>query len=158
MAVKNEFQVYDTRFDDLDSVNLKELTNSVLFFASGDFTKEVQSFELAMSNSGILEAAAAERKFFNFFVVTNNTPNPDLKNMLLEEGGLKDLPFGIPIILDPRGELGALFGVYDEKTEKYSSYVGVGIGKERLFEFEVNDFEASGTTDQVVKNIKKCLQ
>ena len=81
---KGEFQVYDLRDSDLEKIELSEFTNSVIFFSSGDFVEELKQFEEALDRQdGIFNMKP--RKYFNFFVVTNNQCSPMLKEMVIRD-------------------------------------------------------------------------
>ena len=152
MEDKKNYQVYDQRVGDLDVVTFQELHNCVLLFTtSSDFIQEVIEFESALSKA--LFFVEKERRYFNFFVITNNPVSSSLKEMLSEEGGLKDLKQDIPFIFDEKNELGTLFGVYDENCkEEYNAYIGIGLHGEKIFQV------VNGTPDLVVDLIKQCLQ
>ena len=148
-GVKDMFVVYDIRDSDLDKIDLSEFTNSVLFFSSGDFAEELKQFEEALERQdGIFN-----KKYWNFFVVTNN-PSPLLKEMVIrEENGLEQLKYPCPIILDVHGELGTHFQVFDDKEQKeVSSFIGIGKGSKL---FEIKDYK---NMDIVAMMIKKCLE
>ena len=93
------------------------------------------------------------RKYFNFFVVTNNLPL--LKEMVIrEENSLEQLKYPCPIILDVHGMLGTHFDLFDDKDVKeVPSIIGIGIKGEKLF--ELKDYE---DMDLVAMMIKKCLE
>ena len=150
---EDKFQVYDLRDSDLEKIDLSELTNSVLFFSSGDFAEELKQFEEALDRQdGIFNMKP--RKYFNFFVVTNNQTSPLLKEMVIDENGLEQLEYPFPIIRDVHGELGTHFQMFDDKEQKeVSSFIGIGIKGEKLF--ELKDYE---NMDVVAMMIKKCLE
>ena len=151
---RDKFQVYDLRDSDLEEIHLSEFTNSVLFFSSGDFAEELKQFEEALDRQdGIFNMKP--RKYFNFFVVTNNPCSPLLKEMVVrEENSLEQLKYPCPIILDVHGKLGTHFGMFDDKDEKeVSSFIGIGVKGTRLF--ELKDYE---NMDNVAMVIKKCLE
>ena len=149
---RDKFQVYDLRDSDLEEIDLSEFTNSILFFSSGDFAEELKQFEEALDRQdGIFNMKP--RKYFNFFVVTNNLPL--LKEMVIrEENSLEQLKYPCPIILDVHGMLGTHFDLFDDKDEnEVSSFIGIGIKGEKLF--ELKDYE---DMDLVAMMIKKCLE
>ena len=134
----NSFQVYDLRDSDLEEIDLKEFTNSVIFFSTGDFVEELRQFEEALDRQdGIFNMKP--RKYFNFFVVTNNPCSPMLKEMVIrDENGLEQLKYPFPIVLDVHGKLGTHFHMFDDKNQnrkEVSAFVGIGIEGETLFEF-----------------------
>ena len=133
-----KFQVYDLRDSDLEQINLEEFTNSVIFFSTGDFVEEMKLFEEALDRQdGIFNMEP--RKYFNFFVVTNNPCSPMLKEMVIrDENGLEQLKYPFPIVLDVHGKLGTHFHMFDDKNQnrkEVSAFVGIGIEGETLFEF-----------------------
>ena len=157
---EGRFQVYDLRDSDLEGIYQNEFTNSVIFFSSGDFVEELKQFEEALDRQeGIFNMKP--RKYFNFFVVTNNQCSPMLKEMVIrDENGLEQLKYPFPILLDVHGELGTHFNLFDIKDQKeVSAFVGIGIEGETLFEFKLENDENTATNmDNVAMMIKKCLQ
>ena len=157
---RDKFQVYDLRDSDLEEIDLSEFTNSVLFFSSGDFAEELKQFEEALDRQdGIFNMKP--RKYFNFFVVTNNPCSPMLKEMVIrEKNSLEQLKYPFPILLDVHGILGTLFHMFDDKDQKeVSAFVAIGIEGETLFEFELkNDENTASDMDIVAMMIKKCLE
>ena len=156
----SRFQVYDLRDSDLESIDLNEFTNSVIFFSTGDFVEEMKQFEEALDRQdGIFNMEP--RKYFNFFVVTNNPCSPMLKEMVIrDENGLEQLKYPFPILLDVHGKLGTHFHMFDDKEQKeVSGFIGIGIEGETLFEFELkNDENIASDMDTVAMMIKKCLE
>ena len=147
------FQVYDLRDSDLEQINLDEFKNSVIFFTNGDFVEDLRQFEEALDRQdGIFNMKP--RKYFNFFVVTNNPCSPMLKEMVIrDENSLEQLKYPCPIILDVHGKLGTRYPV--------STFIGIGIEGEQLFEFELKTDENTTTAsdmDRVAMMIKKCLE
>ena len=147
------FQVYDLRDSDLEQINLDEFTNSVIFFTNGDFVEDLRQFEEALDRQdGIFNMKP--RKYFNFFVVTNNPCSPMLKEMVVrDENSLEQLKYAFPILLDVHGKLGTRYPV--------STFIGIGIEGEQLFEFELKTDENTTTAsdmDRVAMMIKKCLE
>ena len=155
---KGKFQVYDLRDSDLEKIDLSEFTNSVIFFSSGDFVEEMKQFEEALDRQeGIFNMEP--RKYFNFFVVTNNPCSPMLKEMVvLDENSLEQLKYPFPIVLDVHGKLGTHFQMFDdEKKKEISTFIGIGIEGEKLFEFD----NANGNfenMDTLAMMIKKSLE
>ena len=156
----SRFQVYDLRDSDLEKIDLNEFNNSVIFFSSGDFVEELEQFEEALDRQdGIFNMEP--RKYFNFFVVTNNQCSPMLKEMVIrEENGLEQLKYPFPILLDVHGKLGTHFHMFDDKDQKeVSAFVAIGIEGETLFEYELkNDENTASDMDIVAMMIKKCLE
>ena len=156
----SRFQVYDLRDSDLEKIDLNEFNNSVIFFSTGDFVEELKQFEEALDRQdGIFNMEP--RKYFNFFVVTNNQCSPMLKEMVIrEENGLEQLKYPCPILLDVHGELGTHFHMFDDKDQKeVSAFVAIGIEGETLFEYELkNDENTASDMDIVAMMIKKCLE
>ena len=151
---RGKFQVYDLRDSDLEKIDLSEFTNSVIFFSSGDFFKELNQFEEALDRQdGIFNMKP--RKYFNFFVVTNNPCSPMLKEMIIrDENSLEQLKYPCPILLDVHGKLGTHFQMFDDKNQtEVSAFIGIGIEGEKLF--ELKDYE---NMDIVAKMIKHCLE
>ena len=146
------FQVYDLRDSDLEKIDLDEFTNSVIFFANGDFVEELRLFEEALDRQdGIFNMKP--RKYFNFFVVTNNPCSPMLKEMVIrDENGMEQLKYPFPIVLDVHGKLGTRYPV--------STFIGIGIEGEQLFEFELKTDENTTASDMdiVAMMIKNCLE
>ena len=147
------FQVYDLRDSDLEQINLDEFKNSVIFFTNGDFVEDLRQFEEALDRQdGIFNMKP--KKYFNFFVVTNNPCSPMLKEMVIrDENSLEQLKYPFPIILDVHGKLGTRYPV--------STFIGIGIEGEQLFEFELKTDENTTTAsdmDRVAMMIKKCLE
>ena len=147
------FQVYDLRDSDLEEINLEEFPNSVIFFTNGDFVEDLRQFEEALDRQdGIFNMKP--RKYFNFFVVTNNPCSPMLKEMVIrDENSLEQLKYAFPILLDVHGKLGTRY--------QDSTFVGIGIEGEQLFEFELKTDENTTTAsdmDRVAMMIKKCLE
>ena len=142
------FQVYDLRDSDLDKIDLSEFANSVIFFANGDFEEELKQFEDALDRQdGIFNMKP--RKYFNFFVVTNNPCSPMLKEMVTrEKNSLEQLKYPFPILLDVHGLLGNQYQI--------STFIGIGIEGEKLFEIEVKN--NTDCMDNVARRIKKCLE
>ena len=142
------FQVYDLRDSDLDKIDLSEFNNSVIFFANGDFGEELRQFEDALDRQdGIFNMKP--RKYFNFFVVTNNPCSPMLKEMVTrEKNSLEQLKYPFPILLDVHGLLGNQYEV--------STFIGIGIEGEKLFEIELKNTALD--MDNVARRIKKCLE
>ena len=151
---RDKFQVYDLRDSDLEEIDLSEFTNSVIFFSNGDFVEKLKQFEEALDRQDDI-FNMKPRKYFNFFVVTNNPCSPLLKEMVVrEENSLEQLKYPCPIILDVHGMLGTHFEMFDDKNEKeVSSFIGIGIKGEKLF--ELKDYE---NMDIVAMMIKKCLE
>ena len=150
---RSEFQVYDLRDSDLEKIDLSEFTNSVLFFSSGDFAEELKQFEEALDRQdGIFNRKP--RKYFNFFVVTNNPCSALLKEMVIrEENSLEQIKYPCPIILDVHGKLGTQY-----QGSASTFVVGIGIDGVKLFEFEVkNDENIASNMDLVAMMIKYCL-
>ena len=92
---KGEFQVYDLRTEDLEKIDLSEFSNSIIFFFNGDNVDELKRFEEDMKPG----------KYFNFFVVTENS--------------LEQLKTLYPIILDVHGKLGTK---YQGSTSTFIEY------------------------------------
>ena len=113
------FQVYDLRDSDLEEINLEEFPNSVIFFTNGDFVEDLRQFEEALDRQdGIFNMKP--RKYFNFFVVTNNPCSPMLKEMVVrDENSLEQLKYAFPILLEVHGKLGTRHPV--------STFIGIGI-------------------------------
>ena len=150
----SRFQVYDLRDSDLESIDLNEFNNSVIFFSSGDFVEEMKQFEEALDRQeGIFNMKP--RKYFNFFVVTNNPCSPMLKEMVIrDENSLEQLKYPCPILLDVYGKLGTHFQMFDDKNQtEVSAFIGIGIEGEKLF--ELKDYE---NMDIVAKMIKHYLE
>ena len=148
---KGEFQVYDLRDSDLDKIDLSEFSNSIMFFSNGDFVEVLEQFEEALDRQdGIFNRKP--RKYFNFFVVTNNPCSPLLKEMVVrEENSLEQLKYPCPIILDVHGKLGTQY-----QGSASTFVVGIGIDGVKLFEFEVkNDENIASNMDAMM--IKYCL-
>ena len=147
------FEVYDLRDSDLEKIEPFEFTNSVLFFSSGDFVEELKQFEEALDRQdGIFNMKP--RKYFNFFVITNNQCSPMLKTMVTRGNGLEDLKYPFPILLDVHGKLGTHFKMFDdEKQKEVSCFIGIGIKGGKLF--ELKNFEKM---DAVAEEILKCLE
>merc|ERR1719331_2867735 len=154
------FQVYDLRDSDLKKIYLNEFNNSVIFFSTGDFVQELKQFEEALDRQdGIFNMNP--RKYFNFFVVTNNPCSPMLKEMVIrDENGLEQLKYPFPILLDVYGEIGTHFHMFDDKEQKeVSAFIGIGIEGETLFEIELkNDEITASDMDIVAMMIKKYLE
>ena len=151
---KGKFQVYDLRDSDLEKIDLSEFTNSVIFFSSGDFVEEMKQFEEALDRQeGIFNMEP--RKYFNFFVVTNNPCSPMLKEMVIrDENSLEQLKYPFPILLDVHGKLGTHFQMFDEKDQtEVSAFIGIGIEGEKLFELKDDE-----NMDIVAMMIKRCLE
>merc|ERR1719221_999063 len=148
-----QFQVYDLRDSDLEKIDLADFTNSVIFFSSGDFVDELKQFEEALDRQdGILNMTP--RKYFNFFVVTNNECSPMLKEMVIrEENSLEHgLKYPCPIVLDVHGKLGTHFQMFDDKEQKeVFCFLGIGIEGSKLFELHCEDM------DIVAREIKKLI-
>ena len=147
------FQVYDLRDSDLEKIYVDEFTNSVIFFATGDFVEEIRLFEEALDRQdGIFNMKP--RKYFNFFVVTNTPCSPMLKEMVVrDENGLEQLKYPFPIVLDVHGKLGTRYPV--------STFIGIGIEGEQLFEFKLKTDEKTTNAsdmDIVAMMIKNCLE
>ena len=155
---EGKFQIYDLRDSDLEKIDLAEFTNSVIFFSSGDFVEQLKQFEEALNKQdGIFNMKP--RKYFNFFVVTNNECSPMLKEMVIrDENSLEQLKYPFPIMLDVHGKLGTHFQMFDDKKKKeISTFIGIGIGGEKLFEFD----NANGNfenMDTLAMMIKKSLE
>ena len=150
---RGKFQVYDLRDSDLEKIDQSEFTNSVIFFSNGDFVEELKLFEAALDRQdGILNMEP--RKYFNFFVVTNNPCSPILKEMVSrDENSLEQLKYPCPILLDVHGKLGTHFHLSDDKDQKnHPAFLGIGIEGEKLF--ELKDYE---NMDIVAMMIKHCL-
>ena len=150
----SRFQVYDLRDSDLESIDLNEFNNSVIFFSTGDFVEEMKQFEEALDRQdGIFNMEP--RKYFNFFVVTNNPCSPMLKEMIIrDENSLEQLKYPCPILLDVHGKLGTHFQMFDDKNQtEVSAFIGIGIEGEKLF--ELKDYE---NMDIVAMMIKHCLE
>ena len=145
---EDKFQVFDLRDSDLAEIDLSEFTNSVIFFSSGDFVEELKQFEEALDRQdGIFNMKP--RKYFNFFVVTNNPCSPMLKEMVTrEKNSLEQLKYPFPILLDVHGLLGNQYEV--------STFIGIGIEGEKLFEIELKN--TAFDMDNVARRIKKCLE
>ena len=155
---EGKFQIYDLRDSDLELISLSEFNNSVIFFSSGDFVEQLKQFEEALNKQdGIFNMKP--RKYFNFFVVTNNECSPMLKEMVIrDENSLEQLKYPFPIVLDVHGKLGTRFQMFDDKKKKeISTFIGIGIGGEKLFEFD----NANGNfenMDTLAMMIKKSLE
>ena len=148
---KGKFQVYDLRDSDLDQIDLSEFNNSIIFFSNGDFVDEQKEFERALDRlDGLLNREP--KKYFNFFVITNNQCSPQLKEMVVrKENSLEQLNIPCPLILDVHGKLGTQY-------QASTFIVGIGIDGRKLFEFEVkNDKNIESNMMICAMMIKDCL-
>ena len=154
---RGKFQVYDLRDSDLEKIDQSEFTNSVIFFSNGDFVEELKLFEAALDGQdGILNMEP--RKYFNFFVVTNNPCSPILKEMVSrDENSLEQLKYPCPILLDVHGKLGTHFHLSDDKDQKnHPAFLGIGIEGEKLF--ELKDYENMDIVAMMIKHCLSCVE
>ena len=140
------FEVVDLRQPSSEigsyTMTLKDLANSVLFIASGDFTEELCAFESALEN-------VEEEMQFSFYIATNRSLQ-ELEDMS------SDLQYQVPVLLDSDSTLSKLFRTYDETAEtEFPTWYGIDENGYICFEITRNHRVPPVCPDLIIHTIKE---